>query len=101
MLRDNLRLAVHNILHRRLRSWLTILGIVVGVAAVVALISIGDGMKKAVREQFETVGYNTILLFPGAEGTTDGKIGAMRGMFGGRRGRRSLTWTFSGRFPRS
>jgi len=40
MFMDNLRLATHNLVHRRLRSWLTILGIVVGVAAVVALLSI-------------------------------------------------------------
>ncbi len=99
MLRDNLRLAVHNILHRRLRSWLTVLGIVVGVAAVVALISIGDGMKEAVREQFETVGYNTILLFPGAEGTTDGKIGAMRGMFGGAQRSAELDLALLGKIP--
>ena len=68
MLRDYIRLALHNIRHRQIRSWLTILGIVVGVAAVVALIAIGQGMQKSVQTQFEAIGYNTIIMFPGGTG---------------------------------
>ncbi|MEA3239876.1 MAG: ABC transporter permease [Candidatus Bipolaricaulota bacterium] len=101
MLRDNIRLALHNILHRRVRSWLTILGIVVGVAAVVALISIGDGMKKSVQEQFEDIGYNTIILVPsGPEGqTSDGKSGAMGRMMGGNQEPTQINLDLLGRLP--
>jgi len=62
MLRDYLRLSIKSLRHRSLRSWLTVLGIVVGVAAVVALIAIGGGMQRSVKQQFETIGYNTIIL---------------------------------------
>lgn len=87
MFRDNIRLAFHNIRHRQVRSWLTILGIVVGVAAVVALISIGEGMQNSIEEQFEAIGYNTIILTPG--GSTEqvsgaaSRMGGFRSLFGG------------------
>jgi len=101
MLHDNIRLALHNILHRRVRSWLTILGIVVGVAAVVALISIGDGMKKSVQEQFEDIGYNTIILIPsGPEGQiSDSKSGAMGRMVGGNQEPTQINLDLLGRLP--
>lgn len=86
MLRDYIRLALHNIRHRQIRSWLTILGIVVGVAAVVALIAIGQGMQKSVQTQFEAIGYNTIIMFPGGtgdEGVMGPGGGMMRMMMGG------------------
>lgn len=66
MLLDYLDLALHNIRSRKLRSWLTVLGIVIGVTAVVALIAIGQGMKRAVEREFEAIGYDTIIVFPGA-----------------------------------
>ena len=85
MFRDNIRLAFHNIRHRQVRSWLTILGIVVGVAAVVALISIGEGMQNSIEEQFESIGYNTIILSPGEsteQASGPGRMGGFRALFG-------------------
>jgi len=87
MLRDYLRLAMKSLGHRSLRSWLTVLGIVVGVAAVVALISVGEGMQRSVEKQFETIGYNTVIVFPSPEGTAAGvAAGVAAGGFGGRPG---------------
>jgi len=57
-----LRLALKNIRSRRTRSWLTILGVLVGVTAVVALLSIGSGVQQAVLQQFEDIGYDIILI---------------------------------------
>ncbi len=59
-----LRLALKNIRSRRTRSWLTILGVLVGVTAVVALLSIGSGVQEAVLQQFEDIGYDIILITP-------------------------------------
>lgn len=65
MLRDLFRLSLRNIRHRGLRSWLTVIGILIGTAAVVALISIGQGLQRTISAQVErTVGYNTILITP-------------------------------------
>ena len=50
----------------RLRAGLTMLGIVIGVGAVIALVSIGQGAKEAVRAQVATMGTNLIIVWPGS-----------------------------------
>ena len=49
----------------RMRAGLTMLGIVIGVAAVIAMVSIGEGAKRAVQAQIATMGTNVIIIFPG------------------------------------
>ena len=49
----------------RLRAGLTMLGIVIGVAAVIAMVSIGEGAKRAVQAQIATMGTNVIVISPG------------------------------------
>ncbi len=76
-LRDYFFLAVGGIRKRKLRSWLTMLGIFVGIAAVVGLISISQGLQGAVEEQFNTLGANRIIVqagsgFLGPPGSTSG-----------------------------
>jgi putative ABC transport system permease protein len=76
MIKDYLKLAVENILHRKLRAWLTILGIVVGIAAVVALISLGQGLQYTVDQQFSKIGADKVTIqakgSQGAPGTSTG-----------------------------
>lgn len=73
-----IQLAVHNIRSRRTRSWLTILGVLIGVTAVVALLSIGTGVEKAVLQEFEDIGYDIIVIAPGSVGraATQGATGS-------------------------
>lgn len=59
-----IRIAWTNLKHRRIRSWLTIIGIFIGIAAVVSLISVGSGLQKSVNEQFEKLGTDKILISP-------------------------------------
>ena len=83
-----LRLALKNIASRRTRSWLTILGVLVGVTAIVALLSIGTGVQEAVLQQFEDIGYDIILIAPMGGGTRGvnpaGGLAPGAGRFGGR-----------------
>ena len=65
MLFDYLSLSWHSIRNRSLRSWLTILGVVIGVTAIVTLISIGRGIQDSILKEFEKVGYNTVTVLPG------------------------------------
>ncbi|MBT7903564.1 ABC transporter permease [Candidatus Woesearchaeota archaeon] len=65
MIKDFFIISLNNLLRRRLRSWLTILGIFVGIAAVVALIALSQGMKDAVNVQFEQIGKTRIMIVPG------------------------------------
>jgi len=51
---------------RQLRSWLTLLGIFIGIAAVVSLISLGDGLRTAITGQFASLSADT-LTFSNAE----------------------------------
>jgi len=69
MTRDLFVLAVRNVLHRRLRSWLTVIGILIGTAAVVALISIGQGLQRSITQEVERImGFNTLLITPRGPG---------------------------------
>ncbi|MBI2144675.1 ABC transporter permease [Candidatus Woesearchaeota archaeon] len=66
MLRDYFFIAVKGMRNRKLRSWLTMLGIFIGIAAVVALISVSRGMQAAITEQFSSVGADRIIVQPGS-----------------------------------
>src|SRR5271165_5835640 len=48
-----------------MRSALTTLGIIIGIAAVIAMVEIGQGSKRAVAESIQSLGANTLLVFPG------------------------------------
>lgn len=65
MISDYFVLALKTLGHRQLRSWLTVLGIVIGIMAVVALISLGQGLQSAINEQFSAVGTNRVVVQPG------------------------------------
>lgn len=61
-MKSYLFLAFNNLKRRKLRAWLTILGIFIGIAAVVSLISLGQGLQAFINEQFEQVGGDKILI---------------------------------------
>ncbi|PIN91036.1 hypothetical protein COU57_02410 [Candidatus Pacearchaeota archaeon CG10_big_fil_rev_8_21_14_0_10_32_14] len=62
MISDYFKLAFGNLKHRGLRSWLTILGVVIGIAAVVALISLGNALETAVLGQFGSLSVDTLTI---------------------------------------
>jgi len=63
-MRDYLKFAITSIKHRKLRSWLTIIGIVIGIAAIISLISVSQGLENAILDQFERMGTNKIFVMP-------------------------------------
>ncbi len=62
MIKDYFFLAIKNLRKRKLRSWLTMLGIFIGIAAVVSLISLGQGLQNYVNEQFQVLGTDKITI---------------------------------------
>ena len=64
MIADYFRFAINSLLHRKLRSWLTIIGIFIGIAAVVALISISQGMQDAISNIFASLGSDRVIVMP-------------------------------------
>ncbi len=63
---DILKLSLNGLTHRGLRSWLTILGIIVGVAAVIAMLSIGAGMSQSMQSQMSSFGADVLTVSAGA-----------------------------------
>jgi len=64
--KEYFKIGVRNIKTRKLRSWLTILGIVVGIFLVVALISLSSGLKNSIMKQLNALGGEVILVMPGS-----------------------------------
>ena len=69
--------AVQAIRRNMMRSALTMLGVFIGVAALIAMVAVGQGANDAVRKQIERLGTNLIVVLPGAN-----VMGGMRGGFG-------------------
>jgi putative ABC transport system permease protein len=65
MLWNTLLLALRAIRRNMLRAFLTILGIVIGVAAVITMVTLGNGATKSVSDQISSMGSNLIMLMPG------------------------------------
>ena len=66
MLKDLFFISINSMKKRKLRSWLTLLGIFIGIAAVVSLISMGEGLRTAITGQFGELSVDT-LTFSNAE----------------------------------
>ena len=63
---QNLLEALENLNANKLRSMLTVLGIVIGVAAVIAMLSIGRGAQASITSQIESIGTNLVYVSPGS-----------------------------------
>jgi len=64
MIQDYFFIAIKNLRKRRLRSWLTIIGIIISIATIFVLISLSLGLEKAVQEQFRLLGTDKIFIQP-------------------------------------
>ncbi|CRD51178.1 MacB family efflux pump subunit [Stenotrophomonas maltophilia] len=65
--REAARMAVRSMLAHRLRTLLTMLGIIIGVAAVVTVVALGKGAQAQVESQINELGASTLEIFPGAD----------------------------------
>jgi len=63
---DTLRIAIRALLKNKLRASLTVLGVVIGIAAVTTMVSIGQSAGRLVQGQFEALGTNVIVVLPGS-----------------------------------
>jgi putative ABC transport system permease protein len=81
---QTLRVALRSLLRNKMRSFLTTLGIIIGIAAVIAMVALGEGVKQQVDEAFAAMGSNLLIILPGT--TTSG------GAHGGFGSMPTLTW---------
>jgi putative ABC transport system permease protein len=96
---DMLEISLTSIKHRRLRSWLTILGIVIGVASIISLLSVSLGMQQQINERTSSLGANIISITPGSSKAMripgQGMMGGGppgRGAFGGEEADEKITF---------
>ncbi|MBF2090839.1 MAG: ABC transporter permease [Synechococcales cyanobacterium K44_A2020_017] len=68
-LRESLGMAVKTLTANKLRSTLTMLGIIIGNASVIAMVGIGEGAQKFVSEEIESLGPNVLFVVPGNQET--------------------------------
>ena len=59
-------MALSALVANKLRSLLTMLGVIIGVAAVIALVSVGMGVRSGITSNFESLGANTVIVQPGS-----------------------------------
>ena len=69
---DSIRVALRGMMANRMRSLLTMLGILIGTAAVILLVAVGTGISNLVQHQIETLGSNAVYIFP-QQGTRGGQ----------------------------
>lgn len=65
MLREYFKIAIRNLRTRSLRSWLTILGVVIGVFLIMSLLSLSEGLKETVLKQLRAIGKDIVMIIPG------------------------------------
>ncbi|OGF98674.1 MAG: multidrug ABC transporter substrate-binding protein [Candidatus Glassbacteria bacterium RIFCSPLOWO2_12_FULL_58_11] len=63
---NTIKVSFRSILKNRMRSFLTSLGIIIGVAAVIIMVAIGEGAQKEIRDNIQTLGANLLMVFPAA-----------------------------------
>ena len=64
---NSIKIAVNALKRNKMRSFLTMLGIIIGVASVIAMLAIGQGSKQSIQNQMSSMGTNMIFAMPGAD----------------------------------
>ena len=67
-LRESFKMATRAIIGHKMRSFLTMLGIIIGIASVVLVVALGNGMQKSVLAEISAMGTNVLDIYPGAPG---------------------------------
>jgi putative ABC transport system permease protein len=60
---ENLKMAIQSIISNKMRSILTMLGIIIGISSVIALVSVGKGSQQSMKQEFENIGVNRVYLY--------------------------------------
>ncbi|MCD6253142.1 MAG: ABC transporter permease [Thermotogae bacterium] len=74
MIYELFKAALSSVFANKLRTFLSVLGITIGVAAVIAVVSLGQGAGESVRERISSLGSNIVMITPGRVGGTGGRV---------------------------
>ena len=65
MIKEFAKIAIKSLKTRPIRSWLTMIGVIIGVFLIVSLMSLSEGVKGAMMQQLKMMGNDLIMIFPG------------------------------------
>ncbi len=74
MIFEIIKLAINSLKANKLRTFLSMLGIIIGVGAVIAIVSIGSGAREQITAQISDLGSNVINIFPGTSRGWGGRV---------------------------
>lgn len=79
MLNESIKMAWEGMIANKLRTLLTLLGIIIGVGAVIAMVSLGFGMKENIKNNISRLGSNLLIITPGGRTATGARLAAGEG----------------------
>ncbi|MBU2545014.1 ABC transporter permease, partial [Patescibacteria group bacterium] len=65
ILKEYIKIAIRSLRRSKIRSWLTMIGVVIGVFLIISLLSLSEGIKGAILQQLSMIGKDIIMVFPG------------------------------------
>lgn len=74
------KLAIRNTLRRGKKSWITVIGVFIGIAAVVSLVSLGQGLEKGISQEFEELGSNQVIVQGEIDDSDNSVVSGTRGV---------------------
>lgn len=74
LIRESLRISLDSLRHKKISSALTVLGIVIGIAAIIGLVSIGEGLRNSISQQLESFGSDKIIVMQGSGANIAGAL---------------------------
>ena len=79
MFNESIKMAIDGMISNKLRTLLTLLGIIIGVGAVIAMVSLGFGVKEQIKDNISRLGSNLLIVQSGGRTATWGRIQAGSG----------------------
>ncbi len=80
MFHESIKMALDGMLGNKLRTLLTLLGIIIGVGAVIAMVSLGFGVKESIKENISKLGSNTLMVMSGGRTATGARLASGEGV---------------------
>jgi putative ABC transport system permease protein len=74
------RIAIRALIRNKMRAFLTMLGIIIGVASVIAMLAIGEGSKQKIRGEISSMGTNMVMVMPNMQRRGGVSLGASSSM---------------------
>jgi putative ABC transport system permease protein len=79
MLNESIKMALDGMVSNKLRTFLTLLGIIIGVGAVIAMVSLGFGVKESIKDNISKLGSNLLMVSSGGRTATGARLAAGEG----------------------